>query len=505
MNLKGCFKHKRNIFFRLFLGLLVLFISTPIYSCDTKDMINTHSNLLKNLNLPKNSLLSIVQNDVSIITDKETKSNNISTGPNKFKVFQNTSNQRVLKRIIEADFSLTNVKLLNLSQLSYVKETIVSKDGVFIFIDKLRPIDMPYCYTEIFYPKNNSKIYYDSFSHITKYEGLTKNLIISQLFSPNYTFDKLKNTIIVNLNEYENHNDLAQKIYRARQLNKFAKKLIIKPQTKGLQISEINIPITAYDRTLGFKDPNELFYTSAFEKSKSPNLIKSATIYNIDLGLKKDEAFLKVGSKTNITDNLNSNIELEYVGSNLIISKLQFGLKKFNNPHLLSTSQVGRFSKENNGILLTTYKLNELDENLMNARIYFDLNSNCHNCIQNGISFGYEKYSRNFDGYLKANLAIQNYSKKSETTLEFLLRKQLREKNQFRLSAQYNLTNKSSSISTKITFPLGTIRSRSLGSISYSYRENELISNWSQDISKALLDNTPSFLKRNWKNYINFN
>ena len=68
--------------------------------------------------------------------------------------------------------------------------------------------------------------------------------------------------IKLNLIAHENDKDLASKVRESQQTNPAAKYLIIKPQRAGMQTSEMHIPISAYNRTLKFKDENELFYST---------------------------------------------------------------------------------------------------------------------------------------------------------------------------------------------------------------------------------------------------
>ena len=87
-------------------------------------------------------------------------------------------------------------------------------------------------------------------------------------------FESSSNTIGLNLSAHENHQHLAQKIRTYRKTNANADNLVIKVQRAGLQLGEMQIPISAYDRTQKFKDGNELFYSTTFKTSKNPKLIK---------------------------------------------------------------------------------------------------------------------------------------------------------------------------------------------------------------------------------------
>ena len=511
MNLIQCLKLKHsNIFFRLCLFLAPIFIGSPINSCDIKNITDAHLSFLTKLKLPENSLLSIEKNKISIITSKETRAQINATGSEELKIYHNKSDRLVLKGIINSDLDLNHINFTGKPKLSNITHTFISQNGVFIIVGKLNPNEMPSCYTELFYPSNSSKVYYNKLSTAVRINNenqtLTKNLIISKLLNSNHNFDYADNIIKLNLMAHENDKNLAKKVRESQQTNPVAKYLIIKPQRAGMQTSEMHIPISAYNRTLKFKDENELFYSTIFQSSKHPRLLKSEPHYNFDIGIKNNERYLGIGSKFNITENFDSNIELKYSNSKLDVSKLNLGVRKFASNQMLYSSNLGRLSKLNTGLLFNLYKLSEKKEVLINAATYLALDSTCDICIRNGISVGFEQYSKKLDGYTRVNLLHQNFKTQSETTLAISLRKKFISQNQIVITTQYNLTDNSPNIFAKLTFPLNLskVKINSIGSISYQSHKKELISNWSQDTNEALLENTPGFLKRNWKNYINF-
>jgi len=506
MNLIRIFgkKYSKKIF-RLSLYFILAFSSSPINSCEIKQIKEAHSFYLTKLKLPKNSLLSVSQNEVSIIMGKEIRKQMALTGSNEVKIYQNISNRLVLKAITKIDINQTTLNLLNNLGSPNIQHAIVSQSGVFVFVNKLSPPDLTSCYTKIFYPSSSSKKYYHSFSNTSKknIENLifTKNLIISNLLNSNEDFDNFESIISLNLKAHESYKHLAQKIRNHRKTNATAENLVIRPQRAGLQMSEMQIPISAYDRTQKFKDENELFYSTVFKVSKNPKIINFMPTYSFDFGIKENQEYLNINSKFNITEGLNSNIGFKYNNSKLNLNKLNLDFLRLNSENILNSYHFGRFSQLNTGLLFNTQKLNK-NESLINLVAYLSLHPDCNRCIRKGLSVGFEQYLTKVDGYTRANLIFQNFKQRSETTLELLLRKPLTNKKQLIIATQYDLANKSPNVFVKLIFPLNS--TNKTGSVSYMPKDKDFISNWANDTNRGLLENTPGFLKRNWKNYISF-
>jgi len=165
MYLIQCLKLKHNsIFFRLCLFLVFIFIGAPINSCDIKNITDTHLSFLRKLKLPENSLLSIEKNKISIITSKEIRAQINTTSSEELKIYHHVSDRLVLKGIINSDLDLNHINFTERPKLSNITHTFISQNGVFIIVGKLNPNEMPSCYTELFYPINSTKLYYNNFS-----------------------------------------------------------------------------------------------------------------------------------------------------------------------------------------------------------------------------------------------------------------------------------------------------------------------------------------------------
>ena len=116
--------------------------------------------------------------------------------------------------------------------------------------------------------------------------------------------------------------------------------------------------------------------------------------------------------------------------------------------------------------------------------------------------FGFERYNETIEGYTRANILVQNQKTKFQKILKLSLNKRLNDHKQFIFSSQYEFNSKSPSLSMKIKIPFYT--SNMSGSISATSLEDELISDWTGKFNNSLLDTTTGFLKRNWRNYIQF-
>lgn len=487
------------------LPVFLLFINSQTIACEVDKITKAHVSFLNEINFPINTLLIISKNELSIISDKPIINNLKSIGQNDLQLYQYKNGKLILKGISRTNLNPTLINFLN-NIASHPELVVINKSGVFVLENKKKKGNgFENCYTNLYHPKLNDGRY-KYFPTKPKIQnarsfGVSRISIISHFLNIGLNNSNSEDAITLKLNENVNSADLMKKIKEKRQTNLLASTLILKSQSNGLQISEVQIPISAYDRTRKFKDENELFYSSSFITSKNPKLIKSTTKFNIDLGWNRKNTFLQVGTNFDISQNLSSNVELDYRNSNLNISKLHIGYKQLNN-NLLSSSHMGKFSRNNKGLLLNIQKLNDKKDNSFNTSVYFDFNADCTTCLRNGLMFGFERYNETIEGYTRANILVQNQKTKFQKILKLSLNKRLNDHKQFIFSSQYEFNSKSPSLSMKIKIPFYT--SNMSGSISATSLEDELISDWTGKFNNSLLDTTTGFLKRNWRNYIQF-
>ena len=88
--------------------LFFLFCFTPIYSCNINKITSAHSTLMTKLNVPKNSLLIIEQNKLSVISDKIVKIKKKSNGLKNINLYKYRSGRLILKEIAQIDSCTQN-------------------------------------------------------------------------------------------------------------------------------------------------------------------------------------------------------------------------------------------------------------------------------------------------------------------------------------------------------------------------------------------------------------
>lgn len=487
---------------------IFLSFSSHIYACNINEIKIAHVSFLEEIGLPKNSLLSISKGKISVISDRPLKNELKLHGSKKITLYEIQNGKLILKGIKQTNLNPTLINFLNKSITFSLYRFIISKDGIFIVNDGTKK-DPNYkdCEEKLIYFNQQSRKYsYHTAKSEIEHNGnneFNEISFLSELLNSDYNDPKLENIITLKLQDHQNSKDLINKINKKRQANTAASTIIIKPARSGLQLSEIHVPISAYARAYKFKDENELFYSSSFITSKNPKLIKSKSRINFDLGWKNKNNFLKIDSDFGISKSLNSHLEIEYQNSNLNISKLHISYREFSRKHLLTSGNLGKFSKKNTGLLLNIQKLNAKKESSMNTAAYLNLNSNCGECIKMGVLIGFEKYNRILKGYTTTNFFFQNLKTKTEKIIEMSFTKRLNNSKQLTVSSDYEFNTKSPSISMKIKFPFNS--NKNFSTVSYASKEKELISNWTAKVNHPLLDNTPMSLKRNWRDYINFN
>lgn len=509
MWLKGKVFYKfLNFRLNLYMITLIFFICSPAISCNTKQITDAYLLLLAKEKLPKSLLLSVSPDEIAMITNQEIKALLNLHGATQINIYKSTNGKLTLKKVGGLDLDIVLKKFITDMSSSYFNNFIISKDGIFFFASDIGAKALPHCYSQIFYKKSFEEKKYHIFSKRNSLEEnklrLTKDRIVTHLFSSNQNFEPSESTIILNLQGSRDLLSLRKKINNLRQKNRRYEKIIIKPQRFGVQLSEIEIPLSAYDRALYFKDENELFYSTTFKASKNPKLTKSSkTQHKMHLELRDDTSIFNIGSSIDINEYLSSNITFQYESDKLDISELQLKFKDFNKGELLNVSKLGKFSPHDAGILLNTNKLNIENDALIKGAIYFGLKPGCEKCIKNAALVGLEKYNEMLDGYTKANFMLQNKINRSDKILELSFKKKLAHEKYLNLSTQYNIGTQMANISARLNISLDSINTTGVVSYKSSFQEN--ISNWLDNSSNGLLENTTGFLKRNWQSYVNFN
>ena len=186
----------------------------------------------------------------------------------------------VLTKIIYTDVIPKYIETLRSLNMN---EIIVSKHGVFTFNDVSKINGDFSCAETMFYLNQVSTDGYLDLSHYALKETesaiLTKNEIISRLLNNENIFQRLNKEIKLTFNSHETAFEFDKRLTNVRKMQKSANTLKIKHERLGLQLSEVQIPLSAYDRAREFKDENELFHTAIFKTSKNPKLSTSIPIY----------------------------------------------------------------------------------------------------------------------------------------------------------------------------------------------------------------------------------
>ena len=125
------------------------------------------------------------------------------------------------------------------------------------------------------------------------------------------------------------------------------------------------------------------------------------------------------------------------------------------------------------------------------------------------MSTGYEKRFTKWDSNFGGNYVIQNFSNKTENLTEIFWKKKFKSRNTILLKIKHNIANNfASEFKLSYTIPLGGNNNSASGNTNanMTYRSNNAnrITDWLEQDSNLIFMNTPNHLRRNWKNYINF-
>ena len=277
----------------------------------------------------------------------------------------------------------------------------------------------------------------------------------------------------------------------------------------GIQMSHISVPIIEYKASKKFKDANALYYLSRFSATEDPKLIHGKFNYSTGLVFEKENTKVKVNFNYPINKALDFKFETN-INKNINISRTYLTNKYILNYNNLLMVRFGKMSLTDYGLLFSNQNFNLTSGTVINLSGYTAINNNCSSCINNAVSTGIEKYYPIWDMKLGGNYTIQKFKNKIENLTELTFKKELNSLSSLNVTARYDIKNNfASELDLNFTIPLGSKKPNSIFNQSNVYvkfrsKPRLILTNWTRDDNNLIFKNTPSYLKRNWNNYMSF-
>ncbi len=487
--------------------LFTLFASTKIlHSCDFEQIFNLRTQVYKELKQPEEALLLLKNNSIGILSNNPSMQKiHRTTGAN-VNIYQLKLTEKILKKNYKSEKSIALIELLK--SLKFANQyVIISKNSIFILANHKYEIPSE-CHNQltVFVKTNGLNYRYDI-------EGrelyLSEAEILNTILTQNGHIKEVSNKFSFFAEKQEGLS-IVNRIHKTIDSDVFlAKDIEMRIIESGYHLSSIEMPTAAFRSAENLKDSNALYYLSKFHVSEKPKLTRIKTKYAIGLQSQNSSTTSLISAHFPI--NSNSNIYLK--GSNNNSTRI----KEFylSNNNLLGDKnhfsiRLGRMSYQDFGLLIINQNFNLKKEAVFSLSGYSSLDQVCDTCIHHAINIGYEKKIPWVQVRASGNYEIQYLKDETKHFTQIALKKELKKKKSISLYWRPGAFNSASSgIDFIVEVPFFSSTNNSYSDISsffeYSSNITSQVNRWIRGQNDFIFKNTPNYLRRNWKEYINFN
>ena len=417
-----------------------------------------------------------------------------------------TLNEKILKKIYKSEKSIALIELLKLLKFTN-QYVIISKNSIFILAKDKYEIPSGCHNLLTVFMKTNGLNY--TYNNEGKELYLSESEILNAIIVNNGQLKKISNKFSLFASKKEGVS-IANRINKTIAGDKFSvKDIAIRVIESGYHLSNIEMPTAAFRSAANSKDSNALYYLSKFLASKEPKLTQIKPKYSIGLQSQNGSTTSLISARFPI--NNNSNIYLK--GSNNNSTRIKEFYLSTNN--LIGDKnhfsvRLGRMSYKDFGLLIINQNFNLQEEAVLSFAGYSNFEQLCDSCIQNAINIGYEKRIPWLQIRASGNYEIQYLKDETKHLTQIAIKKEMRSKKSISLYLRpgaFNSTSSEIDFVVEVPFFSSTNNSHSdiSGFFEYSSNITSQVNRWIRVQNDFIFKNTPNYLRRNWKEYINFN
>ena len=495
-----------------FLITVMFALASPGWSgCDLQGALAERDIITLGINAPSKSLVEISANDIRVIVEDPNELTSSGQYGALIEVYGLSGEGRpILKKIVTAPVG-DDIKALQ-SALSNSAASIVltQKNGYFFTWH-----DQPVAGNSIYACMVQSHVFHhesgqDFAIHVAERaqpERIAKHKILEQLLRDEGSLNSLRSQVVSRMNLAQAE-DLPAVLNSLTSERTNLRSFRVQHVNRRLSLSQIEIPYAAYKSAQRYQDGNALAYLSDISRLNTFEIHPLPQTYFWGLSAHGETRRAVLGITNDLERYLSTRLAINFQEKGLGLDQASLTGRMFVEKNILAVSKLGRIDSFSDGFQLSAYQLMPAAEAFWAAHLYAALPNRCALCRNAGLTLEQAGFSRSWDMSVSKAIRFEETEHILHPLVLISARKRLSKKISLEVFSGLRLkrdAEASFGFALKLldAIPRDGSRPKQTESFIEIFSTSSIMPLIEEDRS-AYFENTPSFLKRTWADYMRF-
>jgi hypothetical protein len=338
-------------------------------------------------------------------------------------------------------------------------------------------------------------------------ENIAKHKILEQLLRDEESLKNLRSQGVsrLNLAQAEDLPAILDSLTSERTL---LRSFRVQHVNRRLSLSQIEIPYAAFQSAQRYQDGNALAYLSDISRLNTLEIHPLPKTYFWGLSAHGDTRRAVVGITNDFERYLSTRLAIKFQKNGFALDQAFLTGRMFVEKNILAVSKLGRIDSFSDGFQLSAYQLMPASEAFWAAHLYAALPKRCARCRNAGLTLEQAGFSRSWDMSVSKAIRFEQTEHILDSLVSIGARKRLSKKISLEVFSGLRLKRDAeASFGFALKFLDAIPRDGSALKQTESFIEifsTSSIVPLIQEDRSAYFENTPSFLKRTWADYMRF-
>ncbi len=495
-----------------FLITVMFGLASPGWSrCDLQGAFAERDIITLGINAPSKSLVEISADDIRVVVEDPNDLNPSGQYGSLIEVYGLSDEGRpILKKIVMAPVG-DDIKALQ-SALSGSADSIVltQKNGYFFTLH-----DQPIAENAIYECILQSYIFHyesgqDFAIHVAgqaQPERIAKHKILEQLLRDEGSLNSLRSQVVSRLNLAQLE-DLPAVLDSLTSKRALLRSVRVQHVNRRLSLSQIEIPYAAFRSAQRYQDGNALAYLSDISRLNKFEIHPLPKTYFWGLSARGGTRRAVLGMTNDFERYLSTRLAINFQKNGLGLDQASLTGRMFVEKNILAVSKIGRIDSFSDGFQLSGYQLMPAAEAFWAAHLYAASPKRCEQCRNADLTLEQADFNRIWDMSVSKAIRFEETEHILHPLLLISARKRISKKVSLEAFSGLQLKRDAEA---SFGFTLEFLDTRPKDGAMLSQMEGfiEIFSNsaimpLTEKDRSAYFENTPSFLKRTWADYMRF-
>ena len=495
-----------------FLVTVMFVLASPGWSgCDLQGALAERDIITLEINAPSQSLVEISANDIRVIVEDPNGLNPSEQYGSLIEVYGLSGEGRpILKKIVTAPVG-DDIKALQSALSNSADSILLTQKNVYFFTWHDQPIvenSIHACILQnhIFHHESGQDFAIYAADR-TQSERIAKHEILEQLLRDEGSLNSLRSQVFsrINLAQAEDLPAVLDSLTSERAL---LRSFRVQHVNRRLSLSQIEIPYAAFKSAQRYHDGNALAYLSDISRLNTFEIHPLPKTYFWGLSAYGDTRRAVVGIADDLERYLSTRLAINFQKNSLGLDQASLTGRMFVEKNILAVSQLGRIDSFSDGFQLSAYQLMPAAEAFWAAHLYVASPKRCARCRNTSVTLEQAGFSRNWDISVSKAIRFEETEHVLHPLVLISARKRLSKKISLEAFSGLQLkrdaeTSFGFTLKLLDTTPKDPARPKQTESF-IEFFSNSAIMPLTEEDRSAYFENTPSFLKRTWADYMRF-